>query len=146
VLSRTGVNLNDCLIVLGTTIQDVGFVEAVRCRPDQSGSWHLGVQVRRHCRPLLDRHLLATEPRIVLPLGLTAAPSCMEVAFARTPATLEAVVGKSWEWSAPWGPCWILPLYHPSPVNGARWLRNKLYLQRFLNEPSGPALRLAGTK
>jgi hypothetical protein len=40
------------------------------------------------------------------------------------------------EWLAPWGSCWIVPLYHPSPVNGGRWRRNKLYLQRFLTERS----------
>jgi uracil-DNA glycosylase family 4 len=110
VLSRTGVNLNDCLAVLGTAIGEVGFVEAVRCRPDPSGAWHPGESVGRRCRPFLERHLLVTQPRLVLPLGLTAAASCLEAAFARRPATLEAVVGTSWEWLAPWGPCWILPL------------------------------------
>jgi uracil-DNA glycosylase family 4 len=115
VLSRTGVNLNACLAVLGTTIDEVGFIEAVRCRPDRAGSWHPAAPVRRRCRPFLDKHLLLTEPRLILPLGLTATASCMEVAFGRTPATLEAVVGMPQEWPAPWGPCCILPLYHPSP-------------------------------
>lgn len=40
-------------------------------------------------------------------------------------------MGLSRDWPAPWGPCWVLPLYHPSPANGARWRRNRLYLQRF---------------
>jgi uracil-DNA glycosylase family 4 len=113
---------------------DVGFVEAVRCRPDQLGAWHPGEHVRRHCRPFLVSHLLVAEPQLVLPLGLTATASCMEVAFARRPTTLEAVVGKCWQWPAPWGACSILPLYHPSPVNGPRWRRNKLYLERFLKQ------------
>jgi hypothetical protein len=59
---------------------------------------------------------------------------------ARRPDTLEAVVGTPREWSAPWGCCWIVPLYHPSPVNGARWRRNEFYLERFLKEHSHPAL------
>jgi uracil-DNA glycosylase len=101
--------------------------------------------VRRRCRPFLERHLLLTEPWLVLPLGLTATASCLEVAFARRPLTLEAVVGMSWEWSAPWGSCWILPLYHPSPVNGGRWRHNKLYLRRFLKKNPGPARRLVET-
>jgi uracil-DNA glycosylase family 4 len=134
VLSRTGGNLNDCLAVLGTTIGDVGFIEAVRCRPTTPGAWHPSEPVRRHCRRFLETHLLVTQPRLVLPLGLTATASCLEVAFARRPASLEVVVGKTSECSAPWGPCWILPLYHPSPVNGARWRRNKLFLQTFLKE------------
>jgi uracil-DNA glycosylase family 4 len=137
VLSRTGVNLNDCLAVLGTAIEDVGFVEAVRCRPDQPGPWHPPEPVRRNCRPFLERHLLVTEPRLVLPLGLTAAASCLEVAFARRPSTLEAVVGTALEWSAPWGDCWILPLYHPSPVNGARWPLNVQFLREFLEAHPG---------
>jgi uracil-DNA glycosylase family 4 len=138
VLSRTGVNLNDCLAVLGTTIEDVGFIEAVRCRPDEPGPWHPGESVRRRCRPFLERHLRLTEPRLILPLGLTATTSCLEVAFAHRPASLQAVVGTSWEWAAPWGCCWIVPLYHPSPANGARWQRNKLYLQTLLKERVDP--------
>jgi len=67
-------------------------------------------------------------------LGLTASRSCLEVAFAKTPVTLEAVVGKPREWPAPWGLCWILPLYHPSPANGARWRRNPRYVKRLLKE------------
>jgi hypothetical protein len=66
----------------------------------------------------------------------------VEPAFARRPATLEAVVGTALEWSAPWGSCWIVPLYHPSPANGARWRRNKLYLQRFLKDRSDLAFDL----
>jgi uracil-DNA glycosylase len=76
-------------------------------------------------------------------MGLTAAASCLEVVFARRPARLEAVVGTSWEWPATWGPRWILPLYHPSPANGSRWRRNKLYLRRFLKARPDFAFRLA---
>ena len=83
----------------------------------------------------------------MLPLGLPATASCLEVAFARRPATLEAVVGKAWEWPAPWGSCWILPLYHPSPVNGGRWRRNKLYLRKFLKRHSAaPLLVVEGVR
>jgi hypothetical protein len=60
VLSQTGVNLNECLAVLGTPIMDLGFVESVRCRPDQPGAWHSGERARRRCRPFLERHLLVT--------------------------------------------------------------------------------------
>ena len=144
VLSATGVNLNDCLAVLGTAIEDVGFVEAVRCRPETPGPWHPGEPERRQCRRFLERHLVATEPRLVLPLGLTATASCMEMAFALRPSTMEAVVGKPSEWPAPWGSCWILPLYHPSPANGVRWRHNKLYLQRFLEASTNSVLRLVG--
>jgi uracil-DNA glycosylase family 4 len=128
VLSHTGVNLNDGLAVLGTTVEEVGFIEAVRCRPAEPAPWHPNERVRRSCRPFLERHLLVTRPRLVLPLGLVAAASCLEAAFARRPSSLEDVVGRPWEWSAPWGPCWILPLWHPSPANNARWPRNKRYL------------------
>jgi uracil-DNA glycosylase family 4 len=141
-LSRTGANLNDYLAVLGTAIEHVGSVEAVRRRPDKPGSWHSGEPVRRRCRPFPERHLLVTRPRLVLPLGLTATASCMEVAFATRPATLDTVVGTAWQWCAPWGPCWILPLYHPSPANGARWHRNKGYLLRFAKARSDPAFCL----
>jgi uracil-DNA glycosylase len=138
VLSRTGINLNHCLAILGTTINEVGFIEAVRCCPDAPGVGHPGEAVRRRCRPFVEEYFLITEPRLILPLGLTATASCLEVAFGQRPCTLEAVVGTPREWSARWGVCWILPLFHPSPVNGARWRRNKLYLQRFLRAAGTP--------
>jgi uracil-DNA glycosylase len=72
----------------------------------------------------------------VLPLGLPATASCLEVAFARAPPPLDAVVGTAWEWAAPWGPCGVLPLYHPSPANAARWPRNRRSRQRFGRERS----------
>lgn len=56
-----------------TTIDCVGFVEAVRCRPSGRSEWHPVEHVRRHCRRFLLDHLLMTRPRLVLPLGLTAA-------------------------------------------------------------------------
>jgi uracil-DNA glycosylase family 4 len=145
-LSGTGANLNDCLSVLGMCIEQIGFIEAMRCRPDQPGPWHPSEQVRRHWRQFLERHLRIAQPRLVLPLGLKATASCLEVASAFTPATLESVVGTPWEWPAPWGSCWILPLYHPLPVNGARWRRNKLYLQRFLKQSPELARCLPATE
>jgi uracil-DNA glycosylase family 4 len=132
ILSKSGVNVNPCLAVLGTAIDAAGFVEAVRYWPDEPGPWRPPKRVRRHCLPFLDQHLRITRPRLILPIGLVASASCFEVAFAQTPATLEAVVGKAREWSAPWGSCWIVPLYHPSPANGARWRRNTLYLRRLV--------------
>jgi uracil-DNA glycosylase family 4 len=134
------------LAVLRTNIDEVGFVEAVRCRPDRSGPWRPGDPVRRRCRPFLEKHLLVTEPRLVLPLGLVAAASCLEVAFGETPATLEQVVGRAWGWLAPWGTCLILPLYHPSPANGARWRRNRTFLRRFLKQnPDAVVRSVSGT-
>jgi uracil-DNA glycosylase len=58
--SRTGANLNDCLAVLGTAIEEVGFIEAVRCRPEEPGSWHPRGPVRRRCLPFLERHLVCS--------------------------------------------------------------------------------------
>ena len=136
------VNRTAHLPILGTRIIEVDFIEAFRCDPDHPGPWHPAEPVRQHCRQFLETHLIVTEPRLDLPLGLAAAASCMEVAFAQTPAPLEAVVGIPRDWLAPWGPCWILPLYHPSPANGTHWPRNKLYLRRFLKECPEPALRV----
>src|SRR5262249_21019113 len=131
-LSQTGVNLNRCLAVLGTTIECVAFVEAVKCRPSGPEAWHPGEFVRQRCSRFLLDHLLVTQPQLVLPLGLTATASCLEVTLGWRPASLAAAVGVALEWAAPWGSCWIIPLYHPSPANGGRWPRNVQYLRKFL--------------
>jgi uracil-DNA glycosylase family 4 len=131
-LSRTGANLNKCLTILGTAIERVGFVEAVRCRPSSPAAWRSGERVRQRCRGFLLDHFLATKPTLVLPLGLIAALSCLEVTVGRRPDSLDAVVGVAVEWAAPWGCCWILPLFHPSPANGGRWPHNMQCLREFL--------------
>jgi uracil-DNA glycosylase len=89
------------LAVLGTAIERVGFVEAVRCRPSGSEAWRPGERVRQRCRRFLLDHLLATKPRLVLPLGLIAATSCLEVTVGRRAANLDAVVGVALAWPTP---------------------------------------------
>jgi hypothetical protein len=92
---------------------------------------------------LLD-HLLVTQPRLVLPLGLTATASCLEVTLQWRPKNLAGVVGVALEWTPAWGSCWILPLYHPSPANGGRWPRNGQHLQEFLAAHPGEDLLATG--
>jgi uracil-DNA glycosylase family 4 len=144
-LSRTGVNLNRCLAVLGTNIECVSFVEAIRCRPSGQEAWRPGECVRQRCSRFLLDHLLVTQPRPVLPLGLIATASCLEVTVGGRAGNLDAVVGVAAEWVAPWGPCWILPLYHPSPANGGRWPRNERFLREFLEaHPAVSGVRRRG--
>jgi uracil-DNA glycosylase len=78
-----------------------------------------------------------TKPSLVLPLGLIASASCLEVTLGMGIAHLEGVAGLVLEWPAPWGCCWVLPLYHPSPANGGRWPRNMQYLREFVEAHPG---------
>jgi len=135
-LSRTGANLNHCLTLLGTRIEDVSFVEAVKCRPPVDSPWSPGNQVRQRCREFLRKYLFLTQPELILPFGRVATASCLEIAFETKQVKLEHIVGKPLEWDAPWSSCWILPLHHPSPANNGRWPANKQYLQMFVeNHP-----------
>ena len=136
-LSQTGVNLNRCLDVLGTAIERVGFIEAVRCRPKGLEEWHPGERVRQRCRGFLLDHLFGMRPSLVLPLGRVAAASCLEVIGGRRPTNLNAVVGVALKWAAAWGPCWILPLYHPSPANSGRWPCNLRHIREFIKSHRG---------
>jgi hypothetical protein len=77
-LSRTAANLNTCLAVLGTSVEHVGFTEAIRYRSDHPRPWHPGKLVCQRSRPFLEGHFLIVEPRLVLPLGLTATASCLD--------------------------------------------------------------------
>jgi uracil-DNA glycosylase family 4 len=133
-LSRAGVNLNQCLAILGTSVERAGFVEAVKCRPGGSEAWRPTERVRQRCRHFLFDYLLVTQPRLVLPLGLTATASCLEVTFQSRPKNFATVVGVALEWIPAWGSCWILPLYHPSPANSGRWPSNLRFLRKFVKE------------
>lgn len=130
-LSRTGHNLNECLAALNAKVETVGFVEAVRCRPSNSARWRPSDRVRRKCLPFLAEHLRLTQPRLILPMGQAAAASCLEIAFGAPSAKLEDVAGKVHFWHSTWGQSWIIPLYHPSPANSARWPKNMAFLTSF---------------
>jgi uracil-DNA glycosylase family 4 len=116
------------------TLEDVCFIEAVRCRPKRAGPWHPSDIVRQRCRRFLVDELPILRPRFVLPLGTTATISCLEAVHARRAGALQDVAGTAIEWAAPWGQCWIVPLYHPSPANNGRWPENKRFLQRFVDD------------
>jgi uracil-DNA glycosylase family 4 len=132
VLSRTGKNLQECLDVVRLRLDDVFYVEAVKCRPRSSDPWRPTERVRIPCKVFLDQQLAAVEPSLVLALGVTATLSCVEVAAGSTmrPRPLSRVVGRIFAWDAPWGECIIVPLYHPSSANNPRAAANKRLLMR----------------
>ncbi len=126
VLSRTGRNLERCLAVLGLRVEDVFYVEAVKCRPARARSWRPDERTRRQCRSLLEQQILALKPRVVLALGSAATMSCLEIAgaCAGNAPRMADLVGSVVTWRAVWGECAIVPLYHPSSANNGRWPRN----------------------
>jgi uracil-DNA glycosylase family 4 len=124
VLSRTGRNLARILEAIGTTVDEITYVEAVKCRPGEACAWTPGESTRRRCLPFLEAQILAVRPRLILALGVVATASCFEIAGIRLPRPfrLGGVVGRVERWRTPWcRPCLVVPLYHPSSANGGRW-------------------------
>ena len=134
-LLRSGKYLNDCLRLLHTKLEESYYLDAVKCRPDKS-AWHPSWFVRQNCRRFLEEQIVSIRPLLVIPLGRVATASCLEIRGEKIASSfkLEDVVGWPKEWEAPWGKCWIIPLYFPSDQNNALWPRNKDYLKRFMAE------------
>jgi uracil-DNA glycosylase family 4 len=136
-LVPAGCNLNECLRYLKTTVEQSYFVEAIKCRPDNTSKWSFFKRVRSLCLPFLEQQLKTIRPRLVLALGKVAAASCLEIAGEKIPSNpnefkFEKVAGR---WAkCPWDDCWVLPLYHTSPANNGRWPKNKEYIGKFLAE------------
>lgn len=133
-LMDAGRNLNCCLSRLKTTVEQSYFVEAIKCRPDNISKRSLFNCVRLLCLPFLEQQLKAIRPELVLALGKLATASCLEIAGGKTTYKFKLgdVVGRPIEWEAPWGNCWIVPLYHTSPANNGRWPDNCKFIHEFL--------------
>jgi uracil-DNA glycosylase family 4 len=130
-LSLTGRNLNRCLTELGLTIDDVFYVEAVKCRPDIGTSWFPSERIRRKCGVFLQKQIAALKPSLIIPLGVIATRSCLEVLVGVRCYSTTNFVGKPIECTGEWGNSWILPIYHPSPANNHRWPHNIKFLKAF---------------
>jgi uracil-DNA glycosylase family 4 len=110
-LSRTGSNLNDCLAVLGVSIEDVSFVEAVKCRPRDDLPWQPHCRARKQCSRFLREQLLIIRPELVLPLGFAASASCFHIAFGEIGVKRGDVAGKIRKW------CSLRELQNPARVS-----------------------------
>src|SRR5262249_33592059 len=116
---------------LGTCLEEVCFVEAVKCRPDRRLRWSPNARMRIKCMRFLREQVSAIRPQVILPLGAKATRSCLDIAGQQMKGGISAVAGTILRWIAPWVDCVILPLYHPSPANCSRWMTNKSILRKF---------------
>jgi uracil-DNA glycosylase family 4 len=111
VLSRTGWNLTQILREIGASIDEVSYVDAVKCRPREVCTWKPGEGTRLRFRPLLEEQILALRPRLLVALGAVATTCCFEIADLRLRPVvrLRDVVGRVATWRASAAPKLIQP-------------------------------------
>lgn len=132
-LLQAGKNLNECLTLLCTRLEKSYYVDAVKCKPDSTNQLRVA---QRYCLHFLKKQMFTIKPPLILALGKIATKSCLQIKGERVLSKfkLKDVVGNAKEWQAPWGQCWILPLYFPGGNNNGRWPENKEYIGKFLAE------------
>lgn len=103
-VGRSGQLLDVLLADAGLARADVSILNVLKCRPP--GNRPPRPDEAGRCRPWLDRQLALLQPRVVVPLGLTATRWFL----GRRAATLTAVRGHPHEVDGRQ----VLPTYHPS--------------------------------
>ncbi len=105
-LLPSGVVLQKLLDEINLKIEDIYFLEAIKCYPkDRKFLIKCGV----NCKNYLIKQLDIIKPKIILSLGDAATRSVLNLKYKK----FKDVVGKTFELNG----YKIIPIYHPSPIS-----------------------------
>lgn len=104
-LIPSGIVLQKLLKIIDYTLDDIYFLEAVKCYPKDRKYLK---ECSSNCKKYLLEQLQIINPRIILPLGVTATES-LNIKCNK----FKEVVGKSFNYNG----FEVIPVYHPSPIS-----------------------------
>ncbi len=119
---KSGATLDKMLARGGMNRSDFNVANVLSCRPPDNklaGMWY-AQDVTDHCSPHLDAALRACQPRVIVPLGVSAFRRIIpEIANQHGVGLLDSKKHKGARgyvfWSAKYN-CWVLPTVHPAFV------------------------------
>ena len=91
----------------------------LKCRPP--GNRRPRADEVEACTPYLERQLAVIQPRVIAPMGNSAAGYLLR-RFGHEAASISRVHGRCFEAEAPWGGAILFPLYHPAAALYAKEL------------------------
>ncbi len=105
-LLPSGVVLQKLLKIIGYTLDDIYFLEAVKCYPKDRKYLKA---CSDNCRKFLLSQLQIINPQMILTLGDIATRSLLEIKYSK----FADVVGQCFEYNG----YDVIPIYHPSPIS-----------------------------
>ncbi|MBR6137838.1 MAG: hypothetical protein IKQ06_06765 [Bacilli bacterium] len=105
-LLPSGVILQKLLDIINIKLEDIYFLEAIKCYPKDRKYLN---KCTHNCRVFLSRQLDIIKPKVVLALGDAATRSILDIKYSK----FSDVVGKRYSV----GDYIVIPIYHPSPIS-----------------------------
>ena len=122
-LLPSGVVLQKLLKIIDYTLDDIYFLEAVKCFPrDRKYLKECSI----NCRNYLLEQLQIINPQIILTLGDIATRSLLEMKYSR----FGNVVGQSFNYNG----YDVVPIYHPSPISPLSYNGNVEIFEHVIKE------------
>ena len=122
-VGSAGKLLDQLLARIGLDRSEVYITNVVKCRPPGNRRPKSG-EIRT-CAPYLDEQLAAISPRVVAPMGNSAAAHLLR-RYGLGRASIGEIHGRALDAEAPWGRAVLFPLYHPAAVLYNRGLEAEL--------------------
>ena len=97
----------------GLDRSEVYITNVVKCRPP--GNRRPKSEEVRSCTPYLDEQLTVISPRVIAPMGNSAAAHLLR-RFGLERSSIGVIHGRALDVEAPWGRVVLFPLYHPAAV------------------------------
>jgi DNA polymerase len=104
---------------IGLRREEVYIGNILKCRPP--GNRRPRADEVEACTPYLERQLVIIKPRVIAPMGNSAAGYLLK-RFGYEPASISRIHGRCFEAEAAWGRVLLFPLYHPAAALYAKEL------------------------
>ena len=105
-LIPSGIILEKLLNIIDYTLEDIYFLEAIKCFPKDKKFLKY---CSNNCRQYLIEQLLIINPQIILTLGEVATKSLLDNKYCK----FSNIVGQSFNYNE----FDVIPIYHPSPIS-----------------------------
>ena len=122
-LLPSGVVLQKLLELIDYTLEDIYFLEAVKCFPRDRKYLK---ECSNNCRKYLLEQLQIINPQIILTLGDVATRSLLEMKYSK----FKNVVGQCFDYNG----FDVIPIYHPSPISPLSYNGNVEIFENIIKE------------
>ena len=119
----SGVVLQRLFEIIDYNLDDVYFLEAIKCYPRARKYLK---ECSQNCRKYLTEQLQSINPKLVLPLGDTATKTLLDIKYCK----FGDVVGKSFDFNG----LEVIPIYHPSPISPLSYNGNEAIFESVIKE------------
>jgi uracil-DNA glycosylase family 4 len=122
-LLPSGVVLQKLLELIDYTLDDIYFLEAIKCFPQNRKYLK---ECSKNCRKFLLEQLQIIRPQIILTLGDVATRTLLEMKYSK----FGDVVGQCFDYNG----FDVIPIYHPSPISSLSYNGNVEIFENVIRE------------